>query len=162
MPNASRYQASGPRLDDERGVALAVAIFAIVIIGMLVAGVFYASFLEQRTGENTLYSQQAFEAAETGMTDVLVNWNWSVYSAFPVDSPQALPTVTVGRTRYTSSITKLNSTLFLVSATGEQLDGGGAVLARRMLGLQGGWQRPHSDGMAGLPGSGRRQGRCAD
>ena len=123
-----------PRLDSERGVALAVAIFAIVIIGMLVAGAFYASYLEQRTGENTLYAQQAFEAAESGMADVLSNWNQSVYGGFPVDTPQTLATVTTGRTRYTPLITRLNSTMFLVSARGEQVDAGGAVLARRMLG----------------------------
>lgn len=137
MPTSPRYQYLGPRLDDERGIALAVAIFAIVIIGMLVSGVFYASYLEQRTGENTLYSQQAFEAAETGMADVMSNWDQSVYGAFPVDTPQALPTVTVGRTRYTPLITRLNTTLYMVSARGEQLDGGGAVLARRMLGTLG-------------------------
>jgi len=130
----ARLSRARPRLDSERGVALAVAIFAIVIIGMLVAGAFYASFLEQRTGENTLYAQQAFEAAESGMADVLSNWDQSVYGGFPVDTPQALATVTTGRTRYTPLITRLNSTMFLVSARGEQVDAGGAVLARRMLG----------------------------
>jgi len=134
MTCSTRLSRARPRLDNERGVALAVAIFAIVIIGMLVAGIFYASFLEQRTGENTVYAQQAFEAAESGMADALSNWNQSVYGAFPVDTPQALASVTAGRTRYTPLITRLNSTLFLVSARGEQLDGGGAVLARRMLG----------------------------
>ncbi|TFG51577.1 MAG: hypothetical protein E4H37_07650 [Gemmatimonadales bacterium] len=135
MPSMfTRLSRTGPRLDDERGVALAVAIFAVVIIGMLVAGTFYASLLEQRTGENTLYAQQAFEAAESGMADALSNWDQSVYGAFPVDTPQALTAVTAGRTQYTPIITRLNSTLFLVSARGEQVDAGGRVLARRMLG----------------------------
>jgi hypothetical protein len=135
MPSMfTRLSRTGPRLDDERGVALAVAIFAVVIIGMLVAGTFYASLLEQRTGENTLSAQQAFEAAESGMADALSNWDQSVYGAFPVDTPQALTAVTAGRTQYTPIITRLNSTLFLVSARGEQVDGGGRVLARRMLG----------------------------
>ena len=98
MTIPTRIKAAAPRLRDERGVALAVAIFAIVIIGMLVAGVFYASYLEQRTGENTLYAQQAFEAAESGMADAMSNWNQSVYGAFPVDTPQALASVTTGRT----------------------------------------------------------------
>ena len=134
MTIPTRIRAAAPRLQEERGVALAVAIFAIVIIGMLVAGVFYASYLEQRTGENTLYAQQAFEAAESGMADAMSNWNQSVYGAFPVDTPQALASVTTGRTRYTPIITRLNSELFLVSARGEQLDASGGVLARRMLG----------------------------
>ena len=131
-PSASLRTAL-PRLGNERGVALAVAIFAIVIIGMLVAGVFYASYLEQRSGENTLYAQQAFESAEGGMADIMINWDQSVYGVFPVDTPQTLTSVTTGRSRYTPVITKLNSNLFLVSARGEQLDGSGAVLSRRTL-----------------------------
>jgi hypothetical protein len=51
-----------------------------------------------------------------------------------VDTPQALAAVTVGRTRYTPFITRLNGQLFLVAARGEQLNGGGDVLSRRMLG----------------------------
>src|SRR6478735_8659137 len=43
-----------PRRTDERGMALAVAIFALVVIGALVAGAFYASTLEQRTGRNAM------------------------------------------------------------------------------------------------------------
>lgn len=132
-----RFRAAAPRLRSERGVALAIAIFAVVIIGMLVAGVFYGSFLEQKTGENTLYAQQAFEAAESGMADVFGSWDQSVYGAFPVDTPQALATVTVGRTRYTPVITRLSSGLYLVSARGEQLDGGGGILSRRTLGTVG-------------------------
>jgi hypothetical protein len=133
MKHPTSVRNAFPRLDDERGIALAVAIFAIVIIGMLVAGVFYASFLEQRSGENSLYAQQAFEAAEGGMAGVLSSWDQSVYGAFPVDTPQTLGTVTAGRTRYTPVITRLNGNMFLVLARGEQLDGSGTVLARRTL-----------------------------
>ncbi len=178
------------RVDNERGVALAVAIFAIVIIGMLVTGIFYASYLEQRTGENTLYAQQAFEAAETGMVDVLSNWNQSVYGGFPVDTPQALTAVTAGRSRYTPIVTRLNSNLYMVSARGEQLDAGGTVLSRRMLGTlarlapatvdvqaavtskgngegrrhrHGGRQRPHPGRLGRrVPGTWAGEGRGAD
>lgn len=134
MTISRRVSRAWPRLDSERGVALAVAIFAVVVIGMLVTGVFHASLVEQRTGENTLYAQQAFEAAESGMADALNNWNQSTYGGFPADTPQALATVTAGRTRYTPIITRLNNTLFLVAARGEQVDAGGRILARRTLG----------------------------
>ena len=55
-----------PRLTDERGMALAVAIFALVVIGALVAGAFYAGNLEQRTGRNSVYAAEAAQAAESG------------------------------------------------------------------------------------------------
>ena len=45
-----------PRLADERGMALAVAIFALVVVGALVAGAFFAGNLEQRTGRNAVYA----------------------------------------------------------------------------------------------------------
>ena len=49
------------RVSDERGIALAVAIFALVVIGALVAGTFYAGRLEQQTGRNTFTAAQAAE-----------------------------------------------------------------------------------------------------
>ena len=54
-----------PRLTNERGMALAAAIFALVVIGALVAGAFYASTMEQRTGRNSMYAAEAAQAAET-------------------------------------------------------------------------------------------------
>ena len=41
------------RLNGERGMALAVAIFALVVIGALVAGAFFAGYQEQRTGRSS-------------------------------------------------------------------------------------------------------------
>jgi hypothetical protein len=40
-------------LHDERGMALALAIFAMVVVGALVAGAFFAGRQEQRVGDNT-------------------------------------------------------------------------------------------------------------
>ena len=45
-------------VSDERGIALAVAIFALVVIGALVAGAFYAGRIEQQTGRNTFTAAQ--------------------------------------------------------------------------------------------------------
>ena len=49
------------RVSNERGMALAVAIFALVVIGALVAGTFFAGRLEQQSGQNTFYASQAAE-----------------------------------------------------------------------------------------------------
>jgi hypothetical protein len=51
------------QISDERGIALAVAIFALVVIGALVAGTFFVGRLEQQTGQNTFYVAQAAGAA---------------------------------------------------------------------------------------------------
>ena len=52
-------------------MALAMALFALVVIGLLVAGRFFAGRLEQQSGQNTLYAAQAAEAAEAGLSDAL-------------------------------------------------------------------------------------------
>src|SRR5881296_3081089 len=56
-------------LRDERGMALALAIFALVVVGALVAGAFFAGTQEQRVGENWRRLQQSFGAAETGINE---------------------------------------------------------------------------------------------
>jgi len=62
-------------VDNERGIALAVAIFALVVIGALVAGAFYVGTQEQRVGRNTVLIQQALSAAEAGAYTQVSNWD---------------------------------------------------------------------------------------
>ena len=55
-------------LRDERGMALAVAIFALVVVGALVAGAFFAGTQEQRVGENQRRVQTSFGRQRTTTT----------------------------------------------------------------------------------------------
>jgi len=126
-----------PRLSDERGIALAIAVFALVIIGALVAGTFFAARLEQRTGQNSVYAEQAFEASEAGMAVVMEDWDNSIYESYAVNVPQTGSTVTSGSMRYTPIVTHLNDYVYLVAVRGERVDAGGRILARRLLGTIG-------------------------
>lgn len=69
------------RMDNERGMALAVAIFALVIVGALVAGAFFIGLQEQRVARNAIGNQQAFHAAEAAIEIELSNWNSATYNA---------------------------------------------------------------------------------
>ena len=71
-------------LRNERGMALALAIFALVIIGALVAGAFFAATQEQRVAENTRSSGRAFGTAEGGAVKVVSNWVPSTYAGMTV------------------------------------------------------------------------------
>jgi hypothetical protein len=125
------------RLTSQRGMALAVAIFALVVIGALVAGIFYASTLEQRTGRNSIYAAEAAQAAETGPMTVLANWNQYVNNNMPNGQTTALGATNVpGRTdmKYDVSVTRLNDQMFLLTSTGTRLDGAGNELARSSVG----------------------------
>lgn len=123
-----------PDLAGERGVALAIAVFAMVVIGGIVGATFYVGHLEQRSGTNTMYATQSFEASEAGLTAVLTAWNGS-YNAMAVGDTMTLPTVNLsGLVSFTPALTRLNPNLFLVKSTGRRTDAAGNVMAQRSVG----------------------------
>jgi len=135
-------------LQNERGMALAIAIFALVVVGALVAGAFFAGTQEQRVGENSRRVQQSFGVAEAGVGERLRTWNTDslnrrpIYGATnPSDSvvigTQNAPggTGSFGGTTY-----KVGTNLFLIDVTGRDrasaagpIAGGGG--ARQRLGI---------------------------
>ena len=74
------------RVGNERGMALAVAIFALVVVAALVAGAFFAGNLEQSTGRNTVYAFEAADAAESGVSSVFATWDPALNSLAVGDS----------------------------------------------------------------------------
>jgi Tfp pilus assembly protein PilX len=129
---------STSRISNERGMALAVAIFALVVIGALVAGTFFAGRLEQSSGQATVYASQAAEAAEAGLIDAIeTQLQASTLDAMAVNNVTTLTTLSMGagtRTSATRSVRKLTSSLFLVEALGTRWDGVGASMSDRRLG----------------------------
>ncbi len=109
---------------NERGMALAIAIFALVVVGALVAGAFFAGTQESRTAENNRRLQKAFGVAETGINEVIADWDPGIRNVgkmYPTDS-QIIPD-TAGRTPYhtgvfAGNIYKLNGELYLVDISG--------------------------------------------
>src|SRR5512134_1624039 len=63
-----------PGVRNERGIALVVAIVALVVIGAIVTGTFFMSTIEQRTSVNASYTSRAMEAAEAGMHAAIGGW----------------------------------------------------------------------------------------
>ncbi len=119
---------------DERGMALALAIFALVVVGALVAGAFLAGHLEQRTGRSTLYAEQAADAAEAGAAMTIAEWDAATLNSLPpggIVSPAAV--TLAGKASYRSTVTRLNDQLFLVKSLGTRANAGGGTLARRTV-----------------------------
>jgi hypothetical protein len=127
------------RLTDERGIALAVAVFALVVIGALVAGTFFAGRLEQQTGTNTFYAAEAAEAAEAGLSEAIAGQTAASLLALKadVDSTATLAAFTVGDpangVSASRSVRWLNNNLFLVRSLGARTSTGGTQLAARSL-----------------------------
>jgi Tfp pilus assembly protein PilX len=128
------------RLSDERGIALAVAVFALVVIGALVAGTFFAGRLEQQTGRNTFFAAQAAEAAEAGLNDALAGQTAASLLALKTDadSTQDSVSLTVGypgnQVTATRTVRWLTDNLFLVRSFGTKTNADGGQLAARSLG----------------------------
>jgi hypothetical protein len=118
---------------NQRGVALPLALFTLVIAAVMITAVFYVGRLEQRMGNNSVAATQAFEAAETGITQVMDNWSPSTFNPLAPGTTVTLPTASVGaNATYTASVRRLNSQLYLVQAEGRYLVGGQAVTRRQV------------------------------
>src|SRR4030042_332178 len=85
-----------PRRRGERGFALAVAIFALVIIAALIVGILFAARQEMRVGMNSRTSVRAMGASEAGLNTTVANWQTGTWNALAVGdsvaiTPAALP-----------------------------------------------------------------------
>jgi len=118
-PAVARPRPAVPRA--RRGMALAVAIFAIVVIGALLAGAYFASSQERKIGRNTLVEQRSLNVAEYGLNFDVSNWDQSrnLEGTFPVGTVDANPRYVnqIGDTAFVS-VTRLTPTNFLVVSSG--------------------------------------------
>jgi hypothetical protein len=135
-------------LRDERGMALAVAIFALVVVGALVAGAFFAGTQEQRVGENQRRVQSSFGVAEAGAQERVLTWDPGSMNKRPLycncaggDSVE-IPNAPApgGSGSYGGYSYKLGPNLFLIDVTGrDRASAAGAIAggggARQRIGL---------------------------
>ena len=137
-------------LKNERGIALAIAIVALVVVGALIAGALFAAMQEQRVSENVRRVMAAFGVAEEGVYDIIRDWdkNSAAYAAlypFPAYSPATSSVVidtkpSASKTgSYSGTLFKLNEQLYLIDVTAQdnmslagRVRGGGA--SQRQIG----------------------------
>jgi hypothetical protein len=132
-------------VSNERGVALAVAVFALVVIGALVAATFFAGRLEQQTGRNSMLAMQAAQVAEAGLGEaVAVSLNSATLNAMtiaPTASANSASILTLGNydgptgsyLGASRTVKRLSENLFLVTALGAKRSSSGDTLARQSL-----------------------------
>jgi Tfp pilus assembly protein PilX len=102
---------------NERGIALVVAIVALVVIGAIVAGTFFISTIEERTAVNTTEAAQAYQAAEAGMQTTVANWS-SAYNGMATDQSTTLSQASVGGAYYNVTVSRLNGSMFMIRSIG--------------------------------------------
>ena len=114
---------------DEAGFALATAMFALAVIGALVAGSFLPGRLEQQSGYNVTYAGQALEAAEAGLAETVAALEAPALEPLvPGGIALDLGTATVGEmiTVHTS-VARLTSRVFIVKSQGTRHDASGGA-----------------------------------
>lgn len=130
------------------GIALAVAIFALAVVGGLVAGGFGVALLEQQSGTNALFSAQASEAAEAGLWDLLHAVPDTALQSLPVGgSPLDVePSRSLPGFAMVGQIVRLSDNLFLIRSQAGRINAGGTPVATRSVGLLARWSADTVDG----------------
>lgn len=121
---------SAPR----RGIALVTAILGILVIGALIAGVFFASTQNYRASRNSLYQERALTAAEFGQNAILRDWNIDTAFALPVGGMRSRTVNVQNRANADVKWTKLNKLTFAVVSEGTT-EAGTDREARRRTGM---------------------------
>lgn len=120
---------------DRRGIALPTALFALVVIGALVAGIFFTARIEVRSGENTMSQARATEAAQAGLMMGYPNV-LSIAGAITDGNQAGSARTQIGTTGsyYTDTVTRLNRYMYLLRSFGTY-EVGGNVIASRTLAM---------------------------
>ena len=142
----------------ERGIALALALFATVLVGAMVAGAFVAATEEQRQSESWRRLGRSLGAAEEGLARELLSADPQTYAAlalYPADSLPVGPRVTSGGS-YAGFVYRLNDRTFLLDVAGADEPAGATALggARARIGVFAQLRAPHLDLRAALTSSG--------
>ena len=112
---------------DRRGVALALAVYALVVVVALVGAVFMVATTEQRSAEATRGIYQTLALAEAGASETIGAWDPRSFHSlrdYPRDS------MLVGTGSFRGTIRKLNAGLFLIDIAAGRAGALGGVASR--------------------------------
>jgi hypothetical protein len=118
------------------GFALPVAVFALVIVGIITTGGFFMARQEGRIGTASEQAGMAFYLTEQGLVDVMDNWDPELFSALPTWGDTTFTQAYSGVGLVTARVTRLTDLLYFVDVDGT-VTRGGAMLsgASRRVGV---------------------------
>ncbi len=121
---------------NQQGFALPVAVFALVVVGVITTGAFFMARNEGRIGVSSEHAGLAFYLTEQGLADLMGDWNFVRFGELPVwgDTIFTRGYADVGRVR--TRVTRMTDYLYFVDAGGT-VTMGGAMLsgASRRVGV---------------------------
>ena len=131
--------ATAPGRTARPGFALPVAIFAIVVLGVVITGGFFAASQEDRIASSNRMAAEAFIAAERGMHEVLGTHYRAQLEEIAIDDTSVIGPVFVTQggveTSYTVTIRRMGTRLYYIESVGEVHSGGALAGARRQVGM---------------------------
>lgn len=111
--------------EDNRGVALVLSLFALVVLGAAIGGSFLAIRSEHSGATQSTWSSEAQIAAESGLDRTYAVWDPAIHNALPVwtsASPtewsSGTQTLKAGSSFHSTNVRRLNQQLFLAQSTG--------------------------------------------
>ena len=120
-----------PRATSREGIALPIALAAIVVVGALIAGVFFASTQEYRVGRSTMAAHTALHAAEVGLNKVVSTWTPARTNATKVGQTVKLPLDTIDKIAVVEvQYTRVSPSMFWV--TSSAVAGSGSLQGRAL------------------------------
>jgi hypothetical protein len=110
--------------NEQRGFALPVAVFALVVVGVITTGGFFMARQEGRIGVANENTSLALYLTEQGLVDVMGNWPSTLFGALPVwgDTTFTRDYADIGSV--TTRITRMTNFLYFVDADGTVTRGG--------------------------------------
>lgn len=125
----------GPRPGSRAGFALPAAIFALVVVALLITSGFYMAGQEFRIGQSTERTTQAFYLAEMGLNNVVAGWapgGAAPWSGMIDDCPDCAGGW--GDGRWDVQILPVDDNMFYIESTGVIDQGGLLAGASRTVG----------------------------
>ena len=116
---AADLETQGTPRRTRRGIALAIALMAVVLIAGMVAGAGYFAMQNGRAADNSRRVVQTTSVAEAAMAEVVHGWNVASYNALAQGASVAIPRTASpqGRGTYQGSVTKLTDKTFMIDLT---------------------------------------------
>jgi hypothetical protein len=114
------------------GFVLVAALVALVLIALLITGAFFASGQELGIGRNEIREQQAFAFAEYALAHAIAGWDGSARQSMAVGQTTLLAPILAEPLESSVFVTKLDTALFLVVASGHIVTSDAVDLHRRV------------------------------
>lgn len=117
----------------QRGFALPVTVFALVVVGVITTGGFFMAHQEGRIGVASEHAGVAFYLTERGLVDVMGKWN-PLFLALPLWGDTTVTRDYSGLGQVTTRVTKMTESLYFLDVNATVTMGGAMMsgAARRV------------------------------